>query len=328
VIVAVALGALLLAGFAWQAPRLARSLPPRTATYLLVGGAVASTAVACFVLALLAATAIAQLPPVATAGELSRPALRSSDPVPVWLAVCCAALLVPPALHGLWDAWRRGVALRRLHRECRSLGPASRLGDAHRVVILDSDHPEAYATPAGGGRIIVTTGLLRALPADEQRVLLAHEAAHLRHRHAWWVLVAQLCAAVNPALRGVSRAAAHAVERWADESAATAVGDRKLAARALARAALHVSAARHPREVAVAVVGGEVPQRVRALLAPPARPRPAVTAALILVLIASVGCAAAVQRRTDAFFDLASTDRPDVSVTAPHAPGHHHRHLA
>jgi hypothetical protein len=324
VIVTVALGALLLAVFAWQAPRLARSLPPRTATYLLVGGAVASTAVALAVLALLAATAIAQLPAVANAGELSRPQLRSTDPVPVWLAVCCAVLLVPPALHGLWDACRRAAALRRLHRDCRSLGPAGRLGDTHRVVILDSERPDAYATPAGGGRIIVTTGLLRALAADEQRVLLAHEAAHLRHRHAWWVLVVQLCAAVNPALRGVSRAAAHAVERWADESAAAAVGDRRLAARALARAALHVSAARQPRDVAVAVVGGEVPQRVRALLAPPARPRPAVTVALVLVLLASIGCATAVQRRTDAFFDLAGTDREGVSVVTPHAAGHHH----
>ena len=105
-ILAVALSALLLAGFAWQAPRLARSLPPRTATYLLVGGALASTAVACIVLGLIAATAVAQLPPVAHVGELSRPELRSTDPVPIWVAVCCAALLVPPALHGLWDAWR------------------------------------------------------------------------------------------------------------------------------------------------------------------------------------------------------------------------------
>lgn len=319
-ILAIALGAALLAGFAWWAPRLARSLPPRTATYLLVGGAIASTGVALGILGLVAATAVAQLPPVANAGEWSRPELRNTDPVPVWVAVCAAVLLLAPVVLGLRHAVQRSQALLRLHRDCRRLGPVGPLGDARNVVVLDTEHPEAYATPAGGGRIIVTRGLLRALPADEQRVLLAHEAAHLRHRHAWWVLAAQLCAAVNPALVGVARATEHAVERWADESAAAAVGDRRLAARALARAALHVNAARRgSRPAAVGVVGGAVPQRVQALLAPPVQPRLGATAALVLVLVASLGCATAVQRRTDAYLDFASIERPATTTTAPYA---------
>jgi Zn-dependent protease with chaperone function len=316
-ILVVALGAVLVAAFAASAPRLARPLPPRTATYLLVAGAVASTGTALGLLALMALTAIAQLPPVAFLGEWSRPVLRSSDPVPVWLAVCCAGLLVPLALLGLRHALRRARAFMRLHRECRDLGPVRRLGEAPNVVVLDSEHPEAFTTPAGGGRIIVTRGLLRALPADEQRVLLAHEAAHLRHRHTWWVLGAQLCAAVNPALGAVARATTHAVERWADESAAAVVGDRRLAARALARAALHVNAARRENPVTVGVLDGEVPRRVQALLAPPARPRLGVTVGLVLMLVATLGCATVAQRRTDAFLDLASTDRPPAGSVSP-----------
>ncbi len=330
-IIAVPLAALLLAAFAWLAPRAVRPLPPRTATYLLTGGALASTVVAIGVPVLLAATAVAQLPPVAALGEWSRPDLRATDPVPVWLATCCALLLVPPAVRGLSHAVRRARALMRLHRDCRGLDHGRSAHPADRVLVLDTDQPQAYATPAGGGRIVVTSGLLRALNADEQRVLLAHETAHLRHRHAWWVLAAELCAAVNPSLRGVARSTAHAVERWADESAATEVGDRNLVARSLARAALHVNAARRDAApaVGVGVVGGEMPSRVRALLAPAPRPRPGTTLALALLLVASLGCAATVQRRTDAFFDLASTERPTATThqrsdaTVAHPVAHH-----
>ena len=287
------------------------------------------------VLVLLAATAIAQVPPVAAVGDWSRPVLRSTDPVPLWVAAGCAALLAPAVAIGLWQVVRRVQGFRRLRRDCRRLGqvgplgalgplgqvgplgalgpvgPLRRLGRPGRldmvgqVVVLDSERPEAFATPAGGGRIVVTSGLLRALSADEQQVLFAHESAHLRHRHAWWVLAAQLCAVVNPTLRGVARATGQTVERWADESAAIAVGDRRLAARALARAALHVSAAQRP--ATVGVVDGDVPQRVRALLAPAPRPRRVAVAVLVALLVGSIGCATAVQRRTDAFFDSAST---------------------
>ncbi len=318
-ILILALSAALAAAFAWCAPRLTRTLPPRTATYLLVIGAVASTAVAAVVLSLVAATAVAQLPPVAALGEWSRAEMRTSQPVPMWLAIGCALLLVPPLVLGLRHALQRCRALLRLHRDCRGLQPADDLGAQANVIVLDSDHPEAFATPAAGGRIVVTSGLLHALSADEQRVLFAHEAAHLRHRHPWWVLAVELCAAANPALRGVARAAAHSAERWADESAATAVGDRRLAARALARAALHVSAAgRSGGSVRVGVLGGEIPRRVGALLAPPPRPRLGVTLGLVLLLIASIGSATAVQRRTDAFFDVAGVC--DTHTSNVHMP--------
>ncbi|MFE4869895.1 hypothetical protein [Streptomyces sp. NPDC056682] len=59
--------------------------------------------------------------------------------------------------------------------------------------------------------------------------------------------------------------AAH-VFGWADEEAGTLVGLRPLVARTVARAAL--AAKRAPRH-SLAATGGPVPQRVRALLAPP-----------------------------------------------------------
>jgi len=107
--------------------------------------------------------------------------------------------------------------------------------------------------------------MLRALSADERHALLAHERAHLRYQHHLFLLVLQLSAAVNPLLRPLSRVGSFTLERWADEAAVTAVGDRPLVARAIARAALATGSA--PERV-LAANGGPVPQRVRALLEP------------------------------------------------------------
>ncbi|MEV5747139.1 M48 family metalloprotease [Actinoallomurus sp. NPDC052308] len=81
----------------------------------------------------------------------------------------------------VWITARRVAALRRARRACARLGPGT-----GRLVVLDQPAIEAFAVPAGRkdhGRIAVSTGTLRTLNADERRVLLAHETAHLRHRH-------------------------------------------------------------------------------------------------------------------------------------------------
>jgi hypothetical protein len=92
------------------------------------------------------------------------------------------------------------------------------------------------------------------------------------------------------------------VERWADEAAADAVGDRHQVAAAVARAAI---AARHnPAHPGLAVAlgivfsrsgglppggSGPVPRRVAALLEPaPRTSLPALTAALALVAVAGI----------------------------------------
>ena len=73
--------------------------------------------------------------------------------------------------------------------------------------------------------------MLRALSADERRVVLAHEAAHLARHHHLYVQLADLAAAANPLLRSTARGVRLAVEREADEVAAAEVGDRRLVAR-------------------------------------------------------------------------------------------------
>jgi hypothetical protein len=133
-------------------------------------------------------------------------------------------------------------------------------------------------------------------------VLLAHERAHAGGLHYLFTTATRLAAAANPLLRPVAAAVGYAVERWADELAAAAIGDRELTARAIARAALAATAApsRKPRRAArtgaalgavstPARIGraGPVPRRVAALLHPPPQPRLLLLAVAILLVAAA-----------------------------------------
>jgi beta-lactamase regulating signal transducer with metallopeptidase domain len=219
------------------------------------------------------------------------------------------ALVTLAAVSVVLTGARRVWALVEVHRTCRDLTAVGGL------VVLDDARPDAFTTAQPAGRVIVTTGLLRALGPQERRVLLAHETSHLAHRHAWWNLAADLAAAVNPLLRPAARAVATAVERWADEDAARTVGDRRLVAATLVRVAQlqtrFAVTARSPMAAAgPAATGGDVAVRVRALLGPPPRRRPLAAAAVVAVLLASALPAAAVQHTGEALFEHAA--RPAV----------------
>jgi beta-lactamase regulating signal transducer with metallopeptidase domain len=164
--------------------------------------------------------------------------------------------------------------------------------------------------------------MLRALPADERRVVLAHEAAHLSRRHHVYVQLAELAAAANPLLRWSARGVRLAVEREADELAAGDVGDRHLAARALARAALAragTSSQSGPApDVALAAADGFVAHRANALLSPPPRPRRLLAGCLVLLAVVTlVGTAAAAQQTDD---DLDSAELPPAASASTSSP--------
>src|SRR5690348_15260993 len=223
------LGSLL---FAAAAPPLGRRPPPAVATRVLVTGSLVVTASTLFVLAFVAFTWVGQLPEIAALGPWSTATLQHSDPIPPPAALGAALLLPVLAAQAIRLVARRCRALLAVQRSCRHLPQAQSL------VIVDCEQADAFTTPQRRGRIVVTTGLLRALAPAERRVVLAHETSHLEHRHPWWVLAAELAAAVNPLLNPTARTVAHAVERWADEDAASTLADRTLAARTLARTAL------------------------------------------------------------------------------------------
>jgi Zn-dependent protease with chaperone function len=286
--------------FAAVGPSLARRLPPAAATRLLVPASLVVAGSSVWVLVAVAFTWVAQFPAVSRYGQWSAEELRADTPFPTAVPVGCGLLAVLAVTRAATRGTRRIRLLLAVRQSCRGIGEPGSL------VVLDNDRPDAFATPGVNGRIVVTRGLLRALSADERRALLAHEAAHLAHRHVWWLLAAELAAAANPVLARTARAITHTVERWADEDAARAVTDRRLVARTLARTALLIRAA-PAGPVSLPAVGGDVPERVRALLEPPPRPRVVPLAVLVVLLIATTVAAGAVQRRGDQLLDQAGT---------------------
>ena len=168
---------------------------------------------------------------------MSAQVFRHDDPASLSAAVASAALLAVAILSGrpLRLAAGQGPGLRRAARPLPARfrpgrGGAGRLGGRVRRTRL--------AWPDRRHR-----RLLDALAPDERRVLLAHERAHARSHHYLFTALTYLAAAANPLLRPVAAAVTYTVERWADETAARDCGDRRLAARAIGKAAL-ASAAR------------------------------------------------------------------------------------
>ncbi|GAA4199131.1 M56 family metallopeptidase [Actinocatenispora rupis] len=303
----VCLGACL--AFGAVAPAAGRRLPPAAATRLLAGGAVVAAACGGFALSVLAFLWVAQIGEVAELGRWSPVRLGADSPVPPVVGVAAGALLAPLVVLGLRLAVRRCRALVEVHLAYR------RLAGPGQVAIVDSAVPDAFTTPELVGRIVVTTALLSALDDRQRAALLAHERSHLAHRHAWWRLAADLAAAVNPLLRATAGTVAQATERWADEDAAGTVGDRRLVARAVATAALAVRGHRVGTALPAAA-GGHVPQRVRALLGPPPRRRPALAFALVLVLAAGALGAVGVERTVEDLFEHAALPHHHALVAA------------
>jgi hypothetical protein len=272
--------------FAAVGPRLAlRGLPPVAGVWTLSVGSALIAIASCWSLALLAATLVDEVLPdrYPTVGVVDEPTL-----VNIVVAAIAAVLLVVGFVRLAMD--RR--ASRAMHRQLRAICAGS---DSDLVVLADAA-PQAFAVPGGGGRVVVSSGMLAALSAPERRVLLAHERAHLRARHHWHAEVVRAAIALNPLLVTVRGASSFLCERWADEVAATAVGNRRLAATSLARAALAASGAGCP-PAALGYHGVGVRGRVAALQAPPARSRP--TLALALLCLAGVGLAADVEATGD-----------------------------
>ena len=290
---------------------LAGRLPPVAATWLLAGSAVVLAAASSAVLGLLTLTALVRIPLVDAAGEMSGQVIRHGDPASVPVAVAAGVMLAAAAAGGCRALWRRTMALIAAGRQAR------RLPGAGQVVVTDDEAADAYTLPGWPCRIVVTAGMMRALSHPERQVLLAHERAHASGFHYLFTTAARLAAAANPLLRPVAAAVGYTVERWADERAAAAAGDRQLAARAIARAAL-ASAAAPPRQAshAAGALGavpgparirraGPVPRRVAALLGPPPQPRLLLLAAAVLLVAVAGASALEAARDLHALLDYA-----------------------
>lgn len=280
---------------------LADRLPPAAATWLLSVGALALAAASSAVLGFLALTALGRVPVLDSLSDLSERIMARDDPASLPVAIIAGALLAAAVVAVGRALCRRLAAIVEAGRRAR------RLPGAAQVVVTEDEAADAYTLPGLPSRIVVTSGMLRVLSGPERDVLLAHERAHAGWSHYLFTFACRLAAAANPLLRPVATEVGYTVERWADEHAARVTGDRPLAARAVARAAMATSAAPPERDSAATALGmatgegalpgramrkaGPVPRRVAALLAPEPRPR-LLLFAITLLLVALSGASA------------------------------------
>jgi len=294
---------------------LAERLPPAAATWLLSVSALLLAAASSAVLGMLALTAVVRVPVVDVLGKMSGQVIRSDDPASVPVALAAGALLAAAAASTARALWRRVTALLAADRQAR------RLPGSGQVVVTADDAADAYTLPGLPCRVVITAGMLRALNGPEQRVLLAHERAHAAGLHYLFGTAARLAAAANPLLHPMTAAVGYTMERWADEHAAAVTGDRQLAARAIARAALAATASPPRRPPGPGVLGavtrltrsrrpGPVPRRVAALLRPPPQPSLLLLAAGLLLVAVSGASVLEAARDLHAILALARYDAP------------------
>lgn len=162
-------------------------------------------------------------------------------------------------------------------------------GPALDVVLVDHPTPIAYCLPGRGHRVVLSTAALAVLDDAGLAAVLAHERAHLRHRHDLVIAAATAFGRAFPYVPVFRHARDHVVrlvELAADDAAGRAA-DRLTVAGAI------LSLAHRPAPApALAASGTATGQRVRRLLAPH-RPLPRLQALAGALAVAAVALAPA-----------------------------------
>jgi Zn-dependent protease with chaperone function len=133
------------------------------------------------------------------------------------------------------------------------------------AVLVEHPEPAAYCVSGRHPMVIVTTGALRALDADQLDAVLAHERAHLAGRHHRLLAMARIAGQVLPFLplmRDADAQVARLVELHADDAATRASDPRSLAT------ALVVLATGASPEPALAAAATDAVQRIHRLFGP------------------------------------------------------------
>ncbi|MGH3471923.1 MAG: M48 family metalloprotease [Nocardioidaceae bacterium] len=297
-------------------PFLVRRIPPVTAVMVLVISTIILTVTSTFVLGALAFTLLAQFPPIAALGHWSGSVLASSAFVPHSVLVGSLIVLAVLALATVHHVGVRSRELMAAHQ----LGLTFERDARRQLHIVDEDVGILALPSTHGGHIIASRRILAALQPLERRAVLAHESAHLAKHHHIYRMIVDLGATLNPLLRPLSRSVRFATERWADEAAAEVVGDRRVVARALARASLFSRTAQPgivDGALALEAAGTGVVDRVNALLKPKPRHRPALILAVTALLLVSVTSTVDAQRDTAQVFHQAKTS-PAHALQHPH----------
>jgi len=169
-----------------------------------------------------------------------------------------------------------GRAVVRARRTCRAVRVEPGVGwrdarSGHEVVVLPSDQLIALSVEGKPAQVILSSALVDTLPADQLAAVLRHEAAHLRHRHQRYLLLASTIGrsiGLLPYVRHSLVALRCALERWADEEAASGAAEGRAS---VYGALLRVAEAVAMPEVAAFLTPATVVERIEALRTIPER---------------------------------------------------------
>ena len=119
------------------------------------------------------------------AAPAALPLLLQGDEPGAHLGLVVPAVLVSAAVLArlLWAGHNVGRQLRRVRTDHRQLVDIIATHDRERVRILQHPTPTAYCIPGRRSRVVISQGVLDALPGDQLDAVVAHEEAHLRGRH-------------------------------------------------------------------------------------------------------------------------------------------------
>ncbi len=118
----------------------------------------------------------------------------------MYLAALAAAigivqwLVSPYIINMMYRVRPAGPELNWLRAELRRLAAESGLRKPPRLVVAETDAPNAFAygNPLTGYYVAVTRGLLRIMPREEIVAVIGHELGHLRHRDVQVILALSL----------------------------------------------------------------------------------------------------------------------------------------
>jgi Zn-dependent protease with chaperone function len=301
---------LLLPVTAWPLARVASGAPPRLAVWLLTAAALALAGGSTAALSVLAFAGLSLLPTVARLGDWSPQTLQGMEIASVPCEAASGIALGIVLVSTVVGIVRQARWLRRVVRTIDGVPVNAGL------VVLPDAEPLAFAVPLRGGRIVVSRSMLSALTPAERCALLTHERAHLRHRHHLFLTLVSLATALNPLLRPLRSAVVFLVERWADEVTCVRVGDRRVVASAVGKAALATGAI---SPFVPAAAGGPVPRRVAALL----DTRPPSSGWRLAAASCTALTAAVIAWSAQASVEAAADLHTGIEVASL---GHHHHH--